>query len=525
MPLNLKTACARLRVAALDGRAALALASAFLLLQLFFLDRIKVPNFRESLFSEVAYHLNLEFNGRMAPDLPWGVDWSLGIGRIFLLVQNLVYHVFGLGIYSCRLVSYACNLLQLLLLYRWVRAGFDLTSARLSAFFLAISSPLWYFTVPDGSTTAMFGLFAFPSLLYLSRALLAGRARDAFGAGLCCGLAVDVHYRCVFLVLVTWAALLLSKRRGEPRLWFALGAGSLLALVWWVSLNILPVGLDNFLTKIVPMALSDGGAYTWETLLSEFRRFTQFAERWPGSLDFSLWLLLIPLALWKFGPRREQRPLAVLLQWLALIFLVFSILERAVQRELVLLYAPYLSVLSALGFRRLSERFPAWSMGLGAAILLAVVAEYGGLLYMRRNLDSAAYYQKLRATVRPGSVVLGAVPYWYAFPDQPYFAGEFYLARLALPPEKLKTFKGYSGPSELYAAFLDILKKRNIEFVIGCEHFIWFLEHYSPGGVLPPKNFALVTTIEDPFLGKRQGWGKNKPPYKTRIYRLVSYDP
>ncbi len=510
-----------LRAAVLDGRAALALASLFLLLQLFFLDRIRIPGFAESVYGEIAYHLGPRSVGRMAPDIPWGAEWSLGVGRLFLLVHNRVYQVLGVGTYSCRLVSTICNLLQLLLLYRWARRCFDPTIARLSAFFLAVSTPFWYFAGHDGGYTAMIGLFAFSSFFYQSRALLEGRARDAFRAGLCCGLAVDVNYRGILIVFVTWVALLLSKKRKERHLWLALGAGSLIAFVWWVSLNVLPVGVEVYLRSVVPRAVRDGGGYTWRTLFSEFLRLGGFAGRWAGALDLGLGLLLIPMALRASLPRRERPPLTVMLRWLALIFAALSIAERSTREDLLLFYAPYLSVLCALGFRRLSERHPAWGISLVTAVLLVVFAEYGGLLYKYKDLDTAAYYHKLRAAVRPGSVVFGSARYWLAFPDQPYYGGQDYLSVLSRLTEELNPPGKYSAPSEAYAALLGFLKKRNIEFVIGCEYLQSSLESFAPGGTLPPKNFALVATIEDPHLGKR--W--TKASYTTRIYRIVSYEP
>ncbi len=526
---------AGLRAAALDGRAPLALAAAFLLLELFFLDRLKIPGYVESFFCEVAYHLNPDFNGRMAPDLPWGLDWSLGVGRIFLLVHHLFYRIFGLGIYSCRLVSYVCNLLHLFLIYRWARVYFDPTIARLSVFFLAVSAPLWFLTNYNGNYYAMIGLFSFLSFFFLSRVQLEGRARDAFGAGLCSGLAVDVHYRCVIIVLATWVSLLLSNRKGERRLWLALGAGSLLAFAWWTSLNVLPVGLHNYLTIVMPMAAKDGGDFSWSLALPEFRFFVRLATRLPGALDTGLWLLLIPLALRAPRPQRERRPLATMLRWHAVLFVSFSILERSIREDITLFYAPYLSILCALGFRRLSEKRPSWSIGLWAAVLLFVVSEYSIFLYRHSNLDTAAYYQKLRAAVRPGSVVLGSVHYWFAFPDQPYYGGPYYLNSLSYVqgelglPQELKLIVKYSSSGEAYVALLKVLKKRNIEFVIGCEHLKSCLELFAPGGVLPPKNFALIATIEDPYLGRRgleEGDGRKfKASYTTRIYRLVSYEP
>ncbi len=328
---------------------------------------------------------------------------------------------------------------------------------------------------------------------------------------------MDVHYRCIQIVLITWAALLLSKRRGELRLWLALGAGCLIAFVEWCSLNVLPVGLDNYRSSLLHMAAQDGGEYTWKTLASEVWRFAHFSGRWAGALDVSLWLVLIPVALRAPKPSRERPALAVMLQWLAILFVVLSLLERTTRERYILIYAPYLSVLCALGFRRLSELRPAWGIGLSAVILLVVSGEYGGILYKNRDLDTAAYNAKLRANIPTGSVVLGSVFYWQAFADQPYFCGQYYLGRLAELTDMLDPAEEYPSPSEAYAALLGILKKRNIEYVIGCEDFLPFLKRYTPDGTLPSRNFTLVATIKDPYHGKEKA---RKGSYSTRIYRL-----
>ncbi len=459
----------------------------------------------------------------MAPDIPWGENWSVGTGRIFLLVNHVFDKIFGVGVTTCRLVSCACNLIMLLLLYRWARTCFDKTIARLSAFFLATASPFWYFTLHDGSYGAMVGLFAFLSFFFLSRAILDGGFWNAFGAGLSCGLAVDVHYRGALIVVATWTVLLLSEKRRHWRLWLALGSGSLVAFAWWYSLNILPMGLDYYLKNIAPVASEDGGEYSLSVLLTEFGRFYRMARHGAGILDLGVWLLLIPVALGSPRPHHERRPLVVMGLWLAAIFTIFSLLERTDREDLVLLYAPCLSILCALGLRRLGERHPSWASGLIATLMLLVVGESLGLLYVRRDLDSDAYFSKLRSSVRPGSIVLGSTSYWYAFPDQPYYGGQFYLDRVIQQLHEIKEPQDYSTNMERYGALLSFLSKRKIEYVIGCERLLPCLERYAPGGVLPSKNFDLIAVFKDPYHG--QGKVIGKPPYTTKIYRVVSHEP
>ena len=98
-----------------DKKLLLVFPLAFLVLQLLILETYG-GNLSEGWFSDIAYHLNWEFNGRMAKDIPYGSSWNSGIGKLFFFIHYVFYKVFGIGLFQARLVSFVSGIGLLILL-------------------------------------------------------------------------------------------------------------------------------------------------------------------------------------------------------------------------------------------------------------------------------------------------------------------------------------------------------------------------------------------------------------------------
>ena len=162
----------------------------------------------EAYYWNYAQHLDLGYL-----DHPPMVAWLIGLGTA----------VFGDTEFGVRIGAFLC----------WfVTAGFCFALARdlfgkgtaLVTVMLAAVLPFFFlfgfFTTPDAPLTACWA----GALFFLERALLAGRARAWWGAGICLGLGMLSKYTIVLLAPATLAFLLLDRpsrrwlRRPEPYL-------------------------------------------------------------------------------------------------------------------------------------------------------------------------------------------------------------------------------------------------------------------------------------------------------------------
>ncbi len=491
----------------------------FLIALAWALDRLRPPNFAEGWFSDLAWNLNYQFNGRMAADIPWGTGWIQGPGKLYLLIHSLYYKVFGVGVYQGRFVSFLAGLALLGLLYAWVRRHATRELALLSVFLLFATTSFWFFSVQEVRQHVFYALVSFACFALLTRALDRGRLRYDFAAGFCAALSMDIDCRGVMLILIAYmfTALYSVDRRGLRVGCMVLGSAAYFLI--WLCLNVLPMGLSFYLRRVIPVTLGDGGPYTWGTLASEFLRLNALLDSRIGVLDLALWCGLLPLS--RLHPLRSALPARWAAGWLMITFVAMTLIERLDYIEHLLLYSPLLAYFCSLGLAVALERWRGLATGAILVIALADWGAFAAILYQRRDLDISGYQRRLRAFIDPQKAILGSPQHWYAFPDSRYYGGAYYLSRVIHPLKQLKEAQEYPDDNARRAALLGVLEARGIEYVIGCEALLPFLKRYF-GENLPSENFLLLAEFQDPYMG--QGVA-HPPPFTTRIYQVVSYRP
>lgn len=215
------------------------------------------------LLPEEAYYWNYAQHPALGYlDHPPMVAWLIGLGTA----------AFGDTEFGVRIGAFLCWLVTAGFCFALARDLFDKGTA-LAAVLLAAVLPFFFlfgfFTTPDAPLTACWA----GALVFLERALLAGRARAWWGAGICIGLGMLSKYTIVLLTPAALAFILLDRpsrrwlRRPEPYL-AALLAGLLFS----------PVILWNIRND-------------WASFLF------QSAHRIDGKSEFGLPMLLVSMAL------------------------------------------------------------------------------------------------------------------------------------------------------------------------------------------------------------------------------------
>ncbi|MFH1369583.1 MAG: glycosyltransferase family 39 protein [Elusimicrobiota bacterium] len=499
----------------------------FKLLQLFTLDAFS-GGLGEGWISDIAYHLNRSFTGVMAPDIPFGANWNTGIGKTFYLIHHFFYLIAGVGLFQARLVSYIAGLLLAGCVFYWAYKHVSEKAAVLSGF-IFLASPLLTVSLPDARQDMMHCLFAFLSFLLISNALIKNRGALFLLSGFVSGLSVDISLRGVEIVAGVYLMYVIFNRKKlfSPNS-LLLITGSIVSLIYWLALNILPIGLDNYIKYHLAAASSDGGSITLRTLLSEFERLLSlFSGRYAVVGAFELLYLSILAGFW-FKFRHKYQSAGYLVAWLVIMFAFMSVVEKTAFRTYLLVYLPPLCILAGIALEELFERRKLAALIMSLLILLASSLYQGYLLekyfyhsFVKKDYNPGEYYGKINASVDTKKGIIGVTSHWYAFKDARYYGGQFYISRVVTILKELNVPGDYKSRKESEKAFLDFLNKRKIEYVVADEYFKPVISAYFGGNELPRKNFALVNTINDQFLGR--GVISKKPPYKTEIYKIISY--
>jgi hypothetical protein len=499
----------------------------FLTLQLIVLEKYG-PFLAEGWFSDIAYNLNSEYNGRMANDIPYGAGWSTGIGKLFFLIHHAFYKVLGVGLFQARLVTFVCGAILLILVYRWTKKHISSEVATLSTLLLALS-PLLCLCLPDARQDVMHCLFAFISFYFISTAVLNDKNLFFFLAGIFSALSVDISYRGVEIVVAVYVFhCVFLKRDTLLKHSVLLLAGSLVSLIYWLSVNVLPIGMENFMTHHLASASHDGGSFSIGTLLTEAKRFLNL---FSGKAKFFLsteivYLAVLSVVFYKY--RLKYRGVSrVLFAWFTICFFIMSFVEKTTLRSPLLMYYPIISIFAGIGLCELfKQKRVLANVTLVMIVLLVSIfqtsrfAVYGYHKYIKQDSDIKGYYEKLRSSVDLSKAIIGSTEHWYAFPDSQYYGGQFYLCRI----KELKPADEYGNDSVRTEALLNVFKKREIEYIIADEHFKPSIINYFQNKEIPSKNFLLIKTINDRFIGYGSP-SLHGPPYKTEIYKIISYDP
>lgn len=514
----------------------LAFASLLFLLQLLVLDIGVIFNvgggqLSEGWFSDIAYNLNWEFNGRMAKDIPYGASWNTGIGKLFFLMHYFFYKIFGVGLFQARLVTFTCGVILILLLYSWVSRYISQEVAIFSTLLL-ILSPLFYTSLSNARQDLIHCLFGFISFYLISSGILTRKDYYFLIGGFISALSVDISFRGIEIVVAVYIYhFFFFERQNFLKRSVLLLTGSFIASIYWLAVNVFPIGIHNFIYYHLVFASGDGGTYSFETLLSEIKRFL-YLFYGKGLYVFGMeiiYLILLSVVFYKNRLKYHSVSRFVIL-WILSVFIIMTLLEKTAGRIYLLMYYPFIFIIAGIGLHELFNRHRRLAYGMVVSILSFAVVFQSAVFstnvyhkYFKQDYNLNGYYKKLRDSVDMNKNIIGATNHWYAFPDAQYYGGQFYLSRVTEVLKELKPIEEYKDDYERAGDLLKVFEKREVEYIIADEYFKPTIVKYFPNNELPLKNFLLVNTIADMFLGK--GNESVTPPYKTEIYRVVSYEP
>ena len=201
----------------------------------------------EAIFSETA--ANLVQHGRYAftiqsPDNLKDFDFRISAGPVLILPVALAYRLFGVSVWSGRLVAGAFLVLAFAFLYLSARLLLSRAPALLAVLLSLLSTGILYWgrsVMGDVPALACF----LAGVFFLIKGLQKERHVLFLAAGLCLGLAVDAKEFYGFTILPAMAALVWEYRRRRPELLKAAGAlvaGAALPLAAYVVLKAVVLG-------------------------------------------------------------------------------------------------------------------------------------------------------------------------------------------------------------------------------------------------------------------------------------------
>ncbi|OHB47362.1 MAG: hypothetical protein A2099_07230 [Planctomycetes bacterium GWF2_39_10] len=502
----------------------------FFVFQLLMLD-ILVPSESEGWFSDIAYNINWQFNGRMAKDIPYGAAWSSGQGKIYFLIHYIFYKILGSGVFQARLVTFVCGVGMLILLYKWTLRYISKEVAIFSTFLL-IASPLYYLSLPDARTSVIHCLFGLLSFYFISSGFLTKKNYYFIAAGFVSAMSVDIDYRGIEIVLAIYIFHCVFFGKGAfLKYLLLLLIGTFIYFVIWFSINVLPMGIENFIKYNLIPTSGEGDPFSIETLLSEVNRFINnlTGKRKYFTIVEVLYLTFLSICFYKYRSKYNKVS-KIVFSWILICFVIMSLVERRSYIPHLLMYSPFICILSGIGLYELFNcKKKIASIVLVSIVFFSFVSQGGILLnyvyqkYYKKDYDIKGYYLKLRESVDVNKNILGQPQHWYAFLDSQYYGGNFYLGRVMGVLKEIRPPNEYNNDYDRAKAMLKVLEKRKIEYIIADEDFkLGGLMCYFPNKELPKKNFLLVDTIDDMFLGRGNS---QTPPYTTEIYKVISYEP
>lgn len=507
----------------------------FLLLQLPMLA-LKFPQEREGWLADIAYHWDPQMTGKMAIDIPWGSTWSSGRGKLFYFAHHLFYKIFGIGLFQGRMITFLSALLLLFLLFKWTAKNISRESALLSTIFLMISFSFWPF-LPVVSQDIPHCLFFFASFYLLWLAMTSKKGSLFFATGLISALSVDLSYRGIEVVACVYLMhLFFTDRKIFLRDSGYLLAGSLVAFVYWTFANIWPMGVENFLQYHILPSRTESEPHFFKVLTNEIGRLWIYlkSQRHLAKIEIAYWVVLI-FVFFKYRLNKKfSLPCKYLLYWMVATFLVTSLVSQIDMQTspvYMLLYAIFISILCGISLEELQLRYGRCGRALLVCILTVAmgyqISRVGMHLYFHGNAMFARHHQRLQSHVDLTKHMIGDVEFWYAFTDAQYYGGIFYLIRVINVLHELKYPHEYDNPHEKAETLLQVLKKRDIKYIVthpgpGC--LKEFMSRYFPNQKWPERNFKFIGRVDDYFKWNRYFRPGPEFHYNIEFYEVISYD-
>lgn len=513
-----------------------------LFLFLFLLSQIpilmtKLPQEREGWLSDISYNLNTELTGSMVKDIPWGSTWSSGRGKSFYLIHHVFYKIFGIGVFQGRMVTFLFGLLLLFFVFKWAARHLSHESALLSTLLLALSFSFWPF-LPVVSQDMIHCLLLFGSFYLLYNAISLKRGIYYFAAGLVSALAVENSYRGISVVMSVYIiyALFSNRETFLKHALYLLG-GSLATFLFWFSLNILPMGLDNFIHYHILASRTERNPHLVKMLLNEVNRLFLFIRSQKHLAKFEMvYSVFLLILFYKYRLKLKYPYISkYILSWLCVTFIVMSVvsqLDMQITPNYMLSYSIFICLLCGLSLSEFLKRRRKMAMAFLTIILLSGMGYSAGRLilysqYYKKGHTLTDYFEKISSRVDLTKNILGDVEFWYAFPNSQYYGGVFYLGRLNYVLHELKSADHYASDEERATAILNVLKKRNIEYIVSSTEKDYLkdnLSAYFPNHELPERNFKLIHTVDNRSLWSGHFQQGPSCHYFVEVYRIASYD-
>ena len=486
------------------------------------------PTLSEGWFSDIAYHLNWKLIGWMAKDIPFGVSWSDGIGKLYFFIHFIFYKLFGVGLFQARLVTFVSGVFLLIYLYRWTRSHINTETALITTLLLSASTS-FYLPLTNARYDVILCLLSFCSFYLISSAINYQKNNYFLYAGFICAIAVDICYRGIVIVIAVYLYhCFFFERKTFIKRSMLLLTGSFIAFIYWFSVNVVPIGLSDFINYRVPS--SEGSSLY---LLSEIDKLISHLSKGSRGKIFFTWIELIYLAglliiFYKYRSKYSGVT-KLIIAWVVAVAVAMTFIDNAAHAPYLLMYSPPIYILCGIGLQELflhKKKLAYFILTLAAIIGLsgqgARFIKYYYYSHIEKSYDLNGYYQKLRSRVDLNESIIGATNHWYGFPDTQYYGGHFYLHRVISVLNELELAADYNNDYERAKGLLNVFKKRKIRYLIADGQFKPFITPYFPENKLPGKNFLLLDTISDYYLGCAYN---STHPCKTEIYKIVSYEP
>jgi len=346
---------------------------------------------------------------------------------VFFIMAGF-FKVLGTSLYSARLPFLLSGLACLFLTYLlgcelgrpWVGLLGAVALATDNLFFLASR------TARPESMTAAFALLGILVYLYSRRK---NSVKLAFLSGLIVGVAALVHPNGLAAAISAGVFALLEFRWSvvrQPRPW-AFVAGLLLPLSLYVAWGMSgAVHRANFIGMY-----AYGEGYALHDIphveMTRYRDFLGLGSmrvnlpiNIPTRLHIVLALFLSAIALCRYDRDLLKNILCLILPtmfWWAYL--------RNITPRYIATGSPYLALLVAGAVVALWSSRPRWRKAVAACATLLLLSQVAGnylLLYLYRQADYAAVTRQLRALIPADGHVYGALTFWMAFNDQPFYS-------------------------------------------------------------------------------------------------------
>jgi 4-amino-4-deoxy-L-arabinose transferase-like glycosyltransferase len=344
------------------------------------------------------------------------------------IVMAGFFKVLGTNLYSARLPfllsALACILLTYLLGCELGRPWVGLLGAAALA-----TDNLMFVASWTARPEAMATAFALLGVLVYLRSRRENSVKLAFLSGLIVALGTLVHPNAFAAALSAGVFALMEFRWSvvrQPRPW-AFVAGLILPLALFVAW-----GMSDAVHRSEFVIIYGGGeGHTLRQIpdleLTRYRDFLGMGSmrvnlpvHVPTRLHIVLALLLAALALYRY-----DRDLLKTILCLILPAMVWWAYERNITPRYIATGSPYLALLLAGAVVSLWNFKPRWHKAVAVCATLLLLSQVAGnalLLYLYRQADYVAVTRQLRAIIPAGAHIYGALTFWMALNDMPFYS-------------------------------------------------------------------------------------------------------